>query len=152
VVLAGHSQGSVIAAATVLQLVDDEADRQTLDSLALLTYGSVLRRLYSHYFPAYFGHDVLIDLARRLPRWRNLWRLSDQLGGPIDFDRDTLAALVRDDWPTDRRLVDPTYRAGPGSRPAGHSHYPTDPAFQQQVGELAAALPHGEPVPGTLAP
>ncbi len=100
-VLAGHSQGSVIAAATLLQLTGSADDQRVLRRVALLTYGCVLRRLYSRYFPAYFGATTLSALGRRIgadsdrPRWRNLWRLSDQIGGPVDFDVVTLAAVER---------------------------------------------------------
>jgi hypothetical protein len=150
VVLAGHSQGSVIAAATVLQLTTSE--RAAVDQLALLTYGSVLRRLYSRYFPAYLGLPIVDSVARAVserssgvPRWRNLWRLSDQIGGPVEFDPDTLAAIQRPNRLIDRRLTDPPYRTASASRPAGHSGYARDPAFQEQVGQLAAALPTGAP-------
>ena len=50
VVLSGHSQGSVLAAATVWQLPRDCRER-----IALITHGSPLDRLYARYFPAYFG-------------------------------------------------------------------------------------------------
>ncbi|HLU57504.1 MAG TPA: hypothetical protein VKZ81_18775 [Pseudonocardia sp.] len=135
-VLSAHSQGSVIAAATVLQL-GDEPDPATTDGLALLTHGSVLRRFYSRYFPAYFGRHVLAELAGRMPRWRNLWRLSDPLGGPVLADLDE---ALHADLRVDRRLVDPPYHAPPGSRPAGHSRYPDDPAYGRQLEGLAAAL------------
>jgi hypothetical protein len=146
-VLAGHSQGSVISAAALLQLTAADADRRALERVALLTYGCVLRRIYSRYFPAYFGTDALAALAASLSwpqrgpvRWRNLWRLSDQLGGPVEFDPVTAVDVQRPDRPSDLLLIDPPYRAEPGSRPAGHSHFTRDPAFQAQVGRLADAL------------
>jgi hypothetical protein len=144
-VLAAHSQGSVIATATLLQIAGDDSERRVLPRVALLTYGCVLRRLYSRYFPAYFGVPTLEALAREIAttepdtnRWCNLWRLSDQLGGPVAFDPDTLAA-IREQRASDRLLVDPEYRATPGSRPYGHSGYTHDPTFQKQVGLLARA-------------
>jgi len=144
-VLAAHSQGSVIATATLLQIASNDSERRVLPRVALLTYGCVLRRLYSRYFPAYFGIPTLTALAREIAttepgtnRWSNLWRLSDQLGGPVAFDPDNLAA-VRERRMSDCLLVDPQYRAEPGSRPYGHSGYTRDPTFQQQVGLLARA-------------
>jgi hypothetical protein len=101
VILAGHSQGSVIAAAAVMKLHPKERER-----VALLTYGSVLSRLYSRFFPRHFGVEELAKLAEALTegtvagvgtvdaggndrvgaertRWGNLYRHSDFLGGPI---------------------------------------------------------------------
>ncbi len=76
VVLSGHSQGSVIAAAVVLQL-----DPVTLSRTGLLTYGSPLRRLYARFFPAYFGWAAMSGLqATTAPCWRNLWVPSDPIG------------------------------------------------------------------------
>jgi hypothetical protein len=152
-VLAAHSQGSVIAAATLLQLIGRRDDEQVVPRVALLTYGCVLRRLYSRYFPAYFGTGSLSALADRMTttepaatRWRNLWRLSDQLGGPVEFDPTTLAAVVAGNRRSDRLLIDPPYLAAAGTRPLGHSDFPLDPAFQREVGFLAGVL--GELRPG----
>src|SRR5262245_2520292 len=77
-ILSGHSQGAVIAAATVFQLPDSETNQVTL-----LTYGAPLRRLYARYFPAYFGEDQLQLLADRLD-WLNLWRRTDAIGSDMD--------------------------------------------------------------------
>ena len=144
-VLAAHSQGSVIATATLLQIASNDSQRRVLPRVALLTYGCVLRRLYSRYFPAYFGISTLMTLTQEIAttepdtnRWCNLWRLSDQLGGPVAFDPDSLAA-IREPRTSDYLLVDPQYRAEPGSRPYGHSGYTRDPAFQERVGLLARA-------------
>src|SRR4029078_10081155 len=61
VVLSGHSQGTVLAAATVLQL-----PVKARAGTALLTYGSPLRRLYARAFPAYINDDVLADVGAGL--------------------------------------------------------------------------------------
>jgi hypothetical protein len=94
VVLAAHSQGTVISAAVLLQLrtYDRKQDGPVLSGLGLLTFGCVLRRLYGRYFPVYFGPDRMADLESilthdpapdALPRWRNLWRYTDYLGGQV---------------------------------------------------------------------
>jgi hypothetical protein len=145
-VLAAHSQGSVIATATLLQIAGNDSEKRVLlPRVALLTYGCVLRRLYSRYFQAYFGISTLTALAREIAtaqpdtnRWSNLWRLSDQLGGPVTFDPDTLVA-IQELRTSDCLLIDPQYQPAPGSRPYGHSGYTHDPTFQQQVGLLARA-------------
>jgi hypothetical protein len=168
VVLAGHSQGTVIGVALLAQLATadrlDPAAGPVLPHVAFLGYGSVLRRLYARYFPAYFGHDVLARLGTDLTgdtaacRWRNLWRRSDHLGGPIDLDPWHVMepGLPRADR-RDRRLVDPRYDPVPGDLtpppPGRHSHYPRDPAFQAAVDELAELLPaRRSPTPAGPAP
>jgi hypothetical protein len=60
VIVSGHSQGAIIAAALVLQL--DDKRKQA----CLLTYGNPLRRLYSLYFPGYFGLATLQYLGTQL--------------------------------------------------------------------------------------
>ncbi|WP_144440799.1 hypothetical protein [Streptomyces roseifaciens] len=93
VVLSGHSQGSLICVAAVLQAAHapqpadppQPADApQPVDRLALLTHGSQLTWAYARLFPAYVGHPLLRDVYTRLNgRWRNLHRWSDYLGGPV---------------------------------------------------------------------
>jgi hypothetical protein len=155
VVLAGHSQGSVIGAALLAQLATADAlelgERPVLPHVAFLSYGCVLRRLYARFFPAYFGLRVLRQLADDLtadgglPRWRNLWRRSDHVGGAVDVE--PWQAMDPDlpvCGPTDLRLADPVY-AVPGDpadpAPRRHSGYQADPEFQRAVAELAELLP-----------
>jgi hypothetical protein len=76
----------------------------------------------------HFGISTLTTLAREIAttdpdtnRWCNLWRLSDQLGGPVAFDPDSLDA-IRERRTSDYLLVNPQYRAsrqaGPTATPA----------------------------------
>jgi hypothetical protein len=98
VVLSGHSQGSVLSAATLLQLRGDPLDRT-----ALLTYGAPLRRLYARYFPAYFGASAMDRLAdRAAPCWVNLWARSDPIGGWA-----RVQSAVGDTSGVDVQLLDP---------------------------------------------
>ncbi|WP_190022722.1 hypothetical protein [Streptomyces hiroshimensis] len=86
VVLSGHSQGSLICAAAVLQTaaLRSAGKPRALDRLALLTHGSQLTWAYARLFPAYAGYPVLRDVYEKLGgRWRNLHRWSDYLGGPV---------------------------------------------------------------------
>jgi len=81
VVLVAHSQGTIIAAATLLHATGFEGrDEQ----YPLLTFGSPLRRLYAQNFPAYFGAEALDTLRTRQSeprqRWINLWAASDPIG------------------------------------------------------------------------
>ncbi|GAA2367743.1 hypothetical protein [Dactylosporangium salmoneum] len=140
VILSGHSQGSVLAAATVLQL-PPEARART----ALLTYGSPLRRLYARFFPAYVS-DALLEqvgavlaqprqeLGQHTPRWVNLWRDTDPIGGPV------ASAAARDE-----RLVDPPgFDMPPGDtvfpKVDGHSGYQLRPEFGAVISGLTADL------------
>jgi hypothetical protein len=158
VVLAGHSQGSVMSAALLAQIATaDELHRDeppVLPHVAFLTYGCVLRRLYARFFPAYFGSASLRELGESLTtesqrcRWRNLWRRSDHLGGAVDSDPwEAMDPHLPVRGPIDVRLVDPPYsESGDLSPPPArrHSGYPEDPAFQAAVEELAAMLPRAQ--------
>ncbi|GGT05937.1 hypothetical protein GCM10010156_74380 [Planobispora rosea] len=140
VVVSGHSQGSVIAAALILQM--DPADRR---HTRLLTHGSPLRRLYARFFPAYFGLGTLQvlkdavttgprrDGAERSCRWCNLHRRSDPIGGPVfAFSLPWAPAAGGVDEP----LWDPADPSLGGSgaegppRIFGHSDYYLDPAYK----------------------
>jgi hypothetical protein len=155
VILAGHSQGTVISAATLLQLA--EADRAATAGsaatphLAYLSVGCVLRRLYARYFRVYFGPEVLDELAALLQagdelRWRNLWRHSDYLGGPVaSGPAGTGPAATGTIVAADVELIDPDYPIPPGDttypRPNRHSNYWRDPAYGASVRQLAELLP-----------
>ncbi|MDT5353839.1 MAG: hypothetical protein QOJ56_2371 [Mycobacterium sp.] len=96
VVVCAHSQGSIIAAATLLKLGHRGGNRHT----ALLTFGAPLRRLYARNFPAYFGFAALNRLREvQTGRWINLWALSDPIGGWV-FNDENLSV------PAGLRLVD----------------------------------------------
>ncbi|WP_234347724.1 hypothetical protein [Streptomyces specialis] len=128
-VISGHSQGSVLAAAAVWQL-----DAATRSRIALLTHGSPLARLYGRWFPAYFGPRALTALHRDMPRWRNLWRDTDPIGGPVGV---TGAAGPVDLGP----LADPLHYGRTHRRPLpepvlGHSDYAADPAYAAERAKL----------------
>ncbi|WP_238161929.1 hypothetical protein [Micromonospora endolithica] len=143
VLLTGHSHGSVLLAATVLQLPPSVCGR-----VALLTYGSPLHRLYERFFPAYVGGDVLRDVGDRVGwRWLNLWRDTDPIGGWIFCphrlgDPPTVAGPAGS---VDRRLRDPwdvVPPPGDSVPPPVCGHWPgeSDPRFAAAVRELADRL------------
>jgi hypothetical protein len=135
-VISGHSQGSVLAAAAVWQLDPDIRGR-----VALLTYGSPLRRLYGRWFPAYFGDRALAGLDDQTHAWKNLWRLTDPIGGPV-------RPTTPDGRPSDvdrKPLKDPLAfeRTPEHPLPAAinaHSDYHADPAFAVERAELLARI------------
>ncbi len=148
VVLSAHSQGTIIAAALVLQL--DPTQRRRV---RLLTYGSPLRRLYGRWFPAFFGpvalHRVGQVLSAHRPAapepavngstwpWRNLFRPSDPIGGAV-FYRYEISTI--DNGDVDWQLMDPAVDPPEGDRAwpraYGHSDYFRDPAFDVALGFL----------------
>ncbi|HEY9375476.1 MAG TPA: hypothetical protein VIQ02_00080, partial [Jiangellaceae bacterium] len=133
VVLSGHSQGSVMVVATVLQLPSDTAAR-----VNLLTHGSPVRRLYLRFFPAYFGPDALRAVYQRVDgRWRNLYRDTDPIGAWA-LDPPTVP-----DAPVDRRLVDPRTLA---EEIQGHSDYWSDAGYARALTELADAGQSARPI------
>ena len=126
VILSGHSQGAVLAVATILQLRGAPREH-----LWLLTYGTQLNRLYGRVFPALFGPEELHKLAgslvnRRTLRWRSLYRETDPLGYPVDvkIGRKKVDRVVRD--PT-------ALRPGPGKvtdpKIENHSSYQKDRSY-----------------------
>ncbi|MFD4375955.1 hypothetical protein [Streptomyces sp. NPDC058486] len=140
-VISGHSQGSVLAAAAVWQLPSGTRSR-----VALLTYGSPLERLYGRWFPAYFGPEALRGLHRAVHCWTNLHRATDPIGGPVrvpaeDGRPGVDAPVLRDPVAYGRT------RAHPLPEPVlGHSDYQADPAFAccraALLDRLPPALPH----------
>jgi pimeloyl-ACP methyl ester carboxylesterase len=138
VALVAHSQGTVIAAATLLQ--DDE---NTAHRVALLTFGSPLRRLYARNFPAYFGTGALPRLRQRQRRrWINLWARTDPIGSWINDDRDRSMKEALEE--VDYRLLDVeslTPRAD-GTYPpiCGHSGFWTRPEYRDALTMLESTM------------
>ncbi|WP_425580388.1 hypothetical protein [Streptomyces thermocarboxydovorans] len=140
-VLSGHSQGSVLAAAAAWQL-----DPATRKRVALLTYGSPLERLYGRWFPAHFGPDALGKLHEEVDCWRNLYRLTDPIGGPIGLPGDCGPAVDR------APLKDPLAYGRTPTHPLpapilGHSDYQSDPAYTEERHRLLTRLHPELPTP-----
>ncbi|MET8560211.1 hypothetical protein ABZV75_06245 [Streptomyces flaveolus] len=145
-VLSGHSQGSVLAAAAAWQLPPSVRGR-----VALLTYGSPLERLYGRWFPAHFGPPALAALHHDIDCWRNLYRRTDPIGGPVrvpDVDHEPLRDPLAYGRTPDHPLPAPIL---------GHSDYQSDPAFTRERALLLARLrpevpgQRPEPEPGPRA-
>ncbi|CCK32291.1 integral membrane protein [Streptomyces davaonensis JCM 4913] len=133
-VLSGHSQGSVLAAAAAWQLKPSVRKR-----VALLTYGSPLERLYGRWFPAHFGPAALSALHHEVDCWRNLHRPTDPIGGPVLLPGECGPEVDRD------ALKDPLAYGRTEAHPLpapilGHSDYQADPAFAEERERLLARL------------
>ncbi|WP_399442433.1 hypothetical protein [Streptomyces sp. WAC08241] len=139
-VISGHSQGSVLAAAAVWQLKPATRRR-----VALLTYGSPLERLYGRWFPAYFGPEALGSLNRTVHCWSNLYRATDPIGGPVRVVAEDGRPAV--DEPV---LLDPVAYGRTRDHPLpepilGHSDYQADPGFIHCRTGLLDRLPPAVP-------
>jgi hypothetical protein len=148
VIAATHSQGTIIGAATMLQLSDAVRERT-----ALLTFGSPLRRLYGRNFPAYFGLTAMTQLHVVQPRWINMWVFSDPIGGWILNDTNANLAdalgLVDSTGLVDYRIPDAeTLDPGPRDQTlpiCAHSGYTERPEYRKVIEALDERL--GAPPP-----
>ncbi|WP_407696970.1 hypothetical protein [Streptomyces dysideae] len=144
-VLSGHSQGSVLAAAAAWQLAPSVRKR-----VALLTYGSPLERLYGRWFPAHFGPTALSSLHDEVDCWRNLHRRTDPIGGPVRLSGDCGPAVDRE------ALADPLAYGRTPEHPLpapilGHSDYQADPAFAEERERLLSRLRSAVPAQRLMA-
>ena len=163
IVVAAHSQGTVIAAALLLMPRGlDVAAR-----VSLLTYGSPLGRLYARVFPGYLGPQVLgvgspgsarpaapgvatdgLTVCTQASNWLNLYRGTDPIGGFIEASDPGTGQVGQPFGPSgailtgtiDVVLVDPEFDPEHGDlfapAPAGHSHYREDPTYDAAISAL----------------
>ncbi|MGW6268459.1 MULTISPECIES: hypothetical protein [unclassified Streptomyces] len=141
-VISGHSQGSVLAAAAAWQLWPSVRKR-----VALLTYGSPLERLYGRWFPAHFGPAALGSLHREVDCWRNLYRTTDPIGGPVRVVPDDGGPQVDHEALKDPLVYGRTEQHPLPAPILGHSDYQADPAFAEERARLLARLKPAVPAP-----
>jgi hypothetical protein len=124
VLLAAHSQGTVLAAAALLQ----PSARAPRSSVALVTFGSPLGKLYAWGFPAWVSGPVLSGID---DPWTNVHYATDYIGGPVPGATDVLLPDPR----TSRYIY-----GQPPPAVGSHSGYWTDPAMWTLVDDLADSL------------
>jgi hypothetical protein len=130
VVVSAHSQGTVIAAALMWQLPPE-----VLRRVGLITYGSPLARLYGQLYSSWCGPAALTELQTRMgpDGWRNLWRPTDPIGGPVGTAADR--ELPCDPPCLDRVDGDPSYAA-----PSGHFDYELTPEYAEELRSMRARV------------
>lgn len=147
VAVCGHSQGSLIAFATLVRTPD-------LAGVGFLTFGSQLQVLFARAFPAYVDLPAIEALYARLEkRWRNLYRDTDPLAGPVlSWDHRSAApdwVGRADERPVELRpgcraygpewrlldppVPDPELQERPFAELRRHGDYWTDPAWPHAV-------------------
>ena len=73
--LVGHSQGSVLCAWAVQEIVDTPGRRK----VDLVTCGSPLQSLYAAFFPSYFDDAFFGRVRANTEAWANFWRDTDPI-------------------------------------------------------------------------
>jgi len=148
-VLGVHSQGSVLAFAALSPMTAEQLQR-----VALVTYGCPVSSIYGMFFPAYFGPGQVALLRDKLPNaedglvgWRNFYRRTDPIGGPVFADTTTPEndTEVADPFPGPAvdigNATPPLERDAPAwMRVAGHSHYMQEPALKDWLRRVRTAL------------
>jgi hypothetical protein len=141
VLIAGHSHGALLATVAVAYLPADAVPRT-----ALLTSASSAARLLEPFFGAFIDRSTFTDVATTLTgpggtRWRNLYRITDPIGGPIfPSGQPVIGGLVRT---VDQLAPDPPTTAvglGVDPTPRGHGNYLHDPLFAAEHAALVAKL------------
>ena len=141
VILSGHSQGTVICAAMLLQMPHRWRRRTWFFS-----YGCQLTRLYGRVFPSYFGPERLRTLARAVTwpdghvAWTNFWRDTDPLGWQVSAgQRDVSVTDPEALHPAGGEVADPPIRS--------HSGYPDAVEFTRERAVVARLLRRSVPSP-----
>jgi hypothetical protein len=142
VLVAAHSQGTVLAAAALLQT----GCRARSGKIGLATFGSPLCKMYGWAFPGYMNGTVLTRIAvpggkehADVKLWHNFSYPTDPIGGAITDAEQPVDAIL-----TDRPLLDPelAWRIydDPPPAPGGHTGYWTDDRVWHDIDDMADSL------------
>lgn len=122
IILAGHSQGSVIAFWFVLHHLSGP---RTID---LITCGSPLQSLYATTFPSFFNMHAYQRVLDRTHSWANVWRNTDPIASPLEAEDTAKGQRIRN--------VQSTDPLSNGSPVRGHSDYWTDDIQKRLIESL----------------
>lgn len=151
VVVAAHSQGSLLAFSALLWLTPAERSR-----VGLVTFGSQLQVAFPRAFPAYVNVVAIRSLLVVLEgRWVNLYRDTDAIAGPVlsyDHTPDSLGVPRQSRGlgvppAQDGDLVSDAVDPRTGRRVCGHDWRLLDPPpadLALQTGAIAGVLGHGD--------
>ena len=152
VVLAAHSQGSLLAVAALAGLrcstdVNAPDDAVRPGEIALLTFGSQLQFAYARGFPRYVNEQLLRELeACRSDGldWLDLMRETDPVGGQVLSNHRSMSGVPRSDRLTGSGQVfdQPDAFAPGGVRVCGDEWRLLDPALDAPSGDTPTMLRH----------
>jgi hypothetical protein len=126
---------------------------EAIDKMALLTYGSQMKFIYARLFPRYFGykrqHEIFNDCLKG--RWRNIYRWTDPLGGPVlswsapsDDSGPGPLSNLRECMDSDLRgrpAVPTRLDARAGNREGNHYYWKTGPDIRMRDPETIIETP-----------
>lgn len=118
IVLAAHSQGTLIMYALAYRLVHQQDHRSGAARFSLLTYGSQLGWAYGRAFPAALSHETHLELRKALDgRWINLVRFTDFLGdGVVSYTEDGALKRYADESTVPQEVLNGCYLVNENDR------------------------------------
>jgi hypothetical protein len=158
----GHSQGSLLTFAALVRLAaSSAADRALLPRIGYLSFGSQLQVMFARGFPAFVNRAAVEDLYGRLGgAWRNLYRDTDPLAGPVLSWRRPdpgwihapgtpvlrrVPGRARVEYGPDWRLLDPPPPTDPSLQRScvlplrGHGEFWLDPAWTDALAAVGCS-------------
>jgi hypothetical protein len=113
-VFVAHSQGSII----VFEYLKALQAIERASCIRVVTFGSPLSHLYSHYFNGYQNvAETLLELRRRGIQWVNLYRINDPIGNCIEGPEELIKNIAMPKGPNGE----------------GHTNYWSEAAVGQEI-------------------
>jgi hypothetical protein len=145
VIVAAHSQGSVLAYAVFLRLAASHSD--LLSRVAFVTYGTPLKNLYARFFPRYFSVARIEQLRGQIgspapsdDAWKNFYRPTDYVGGTVFTSVNAAHDRLLPDPPEHPRVEEvpaggtvTDLPSAPFTKLSIHSGYPAEREIRQWI-------------------